>query len=73
MARTAIISAVTDTAISSGVSAPMARPMGAWTLAYSSAVKPAASRRSRQKASFFFEPIQPMYFAPLRRVWVSTS
>ena len=66
-ARTAIISAATEMAISAGVYSPMGRPMGAWTQAYSASVKPAASSLSRQSASFFREPMHPMYRAPLRR------
>ena len=58
-ARTAMSSAAMETAISSGVSAPMARPMGAWTRAYSASVKPSARRRSLQRASFRREPMQP--------------
>lgn len=45
VARTQIISPVMETAISSGVTALMAVPMGVWTEAMASSVMPASRRR----------------------------
>ena len=54
-----VIWAMTLTAISPGVLAPMSRPTGAWIRAISSGVKPAAARRSTRLAWVFFDPRQP--------------
>ena len=58
-APTAIISAQMLTAISSGVSAPMFRPMGEWTASSSSWVKPSSFSRAMVAATFFRLPIIP--------------
>ena len=58
-ARKAISSPATLIAISAGVSAPMARPMGAWTRSVSSFVSPASHMSSFDFAIFFRLPITP--------------
>ncbi len=58
-ARKAISSPATLMAISAGVSAPMARPMGAWTRSVSSFVSPASHMSSFVFAIFFRLPITP--------------
>ena len=59
-ARRLIISAAMLTAISSGVSAPIARPIGAYTRATSSQAKPSSISRSLVLATLARLPIIPM-------------
>ena len=58
-ARTAINSAATLTAISSGVSAPIFRPIGAWTAAIASSETTSPRRFSMANATFLRLPIMP--------------
>ena len=55
-----IISAAMLTAISSGVTAPMARPMGVWTFASCSSEMPASRNFALTAAVFFLDPMTPI-------------
>ena len=58
--RAAVISASTERAISSGLTAPMSRPMGAWMRAISSSVKPISRSAARRSSAVLRLPIAPI-------------
>ena len=60
VARTQIISPAMDTAISSGVTALMAVPMGVWTLAMAASLMPASRSRALTLAVLAREPMTPI-------------
>ena len=60
VARTQIISPAMDTAISSGVTALMAVPMGVWTEAMAVSLIPTSRRRWLTLAVLLREPMTPM-------------
>src|SRR4029077_19563271 len=56
----AVISAMIETAISDGETAPIARPLGAWIRPISESLAPCALNRSPRLAWVFREPSAPM-------------
>ena len=56
-----MISAAIEIAVSSGVRAPMSRPIGEWMRASSSSVTPASRSRATRSLWVRREPIAPMY------------
>ena len=58
--RAAVSCARTETAISAGDLAPMARPAGPWMRASAAASKPASDKRCRRAAWVFLLPSEPM-------------
>ena len=58
--KAAVISAMIETAISDGDTAPIASPIGAWMRAMSASVAPCARSRSPRLAWVFREPSAPI-------------
>src|SRR5205814_122872 len=56
----AVISAMMETAISDGDTAPMSSPIGAWIRAMSASDAPCARKRSPRLACVFREPSAPI-------------